>query len=52
MTLIVGPYLLGALAMAGLFVLFGVRAPAERSGGCGTCAGDCGSCALDPEENP
>lgn len=42
----------GALAMAGLFILFGLRAPAERSGGCGSCSGDCGSCPMDHEETP
>lgn len=50
MNLILAQYLLGALAMAGLFVLFGLRAPAEKSGGCGNCAGECGSCSLDSEE--
>lgn len=41
-----------AVAMAGLFVVFGLRAPAERSGGCGSCAGDCGSCVMEDEECP
>ncbi|UCC26141.1 MAG: hypothetical protein JSU98_03360 [Gemmatimonadales bacterium] len=41
---------LGAAAMAGLFVVFGLRAPAEGSGGCGSCAGDCGSCVMEEEE--
>jgi hypothetical protein len=47
MTLVFGEYLVGALAMAGLFILFGLRAPAETSGGCGSCAGECGSCATE-----
>lgn len=47
MSMVFGEYLLGALAMAGLFILFGMRAPAEKSGGCGSCAGECGSCAVD-----
>ena len=41
--------MVGALAMACIFVLFGLRAPAESGGGCGSCAGDCGSCPIDAE---
>ncbi|HSG49658.1 MAG TPA: hypothetical protein VLA43_17685 [Longimicrobiales bacterium] len=47
---ILGQYMVGALAMAALFLLFGLRAPAEKSGGCGNCAGECGSCPVDHEE--
>jgi hypothetical protein len=50
MDLPLGEVLLGAATMAGLFVLFGLRAPAERSGGCGSCAGDCVSCSVDGED--
>jgi hypothetical protein len=46
-----GEYLVGALAMAALFTLFGLRAPAEGSGGCGSCSGECGTCSLDHEEH-
>jgi len=46
---ILGQFLVGGLAMAGLFILFGLQAPAERSGGCGSCGGECGSCSLDAE---
>lgn len=43
--------MIGAFALAILFVLFGVRAPAERGGGCGSCTGECGGggCTLDAE---
>lgn len=51
MSLVFGEYVLGALVMAGLFLVFGLRAPAEKSGGCGNCAGDCGSCSLEREEH-
>ena len=50
MDLPLGEVLLGAATMAGLFVLFGLRAPAERSGGCGSCSGDCASCSVDGED--
>ena len=43
--------LVGAAAMALFFVVFGLRAPAEGQGGCGSCGGDCGSCSLEPEEH-
>ena len=45
-----GEAVVGALAMAGLFMWFGLQAPAEGSGGCGSCSGECGSCPLDDEE--
>ncbi|MDT8340297.1 MAG: hypothetical protein RQ751_02185 [Longimicrobiales bacterium] len=48
--MILGETLLGVVAMAGLFLLFGLRAPVEEGGGCGSCAGDCGSCPRDLEE--
>lgn len=43
--------MIGAFAMAILFVLFGLRAPAEGGGGCGNCTGECGSgsCTLEGE---
>jgi hypothetical protein len=41
---------IGILATAGLFVLFGLRLGGEEGqGGCGGCSGDCGSCTLDEE---
>ncbi len=40
----------GAAAMALLFVIFGIRAPAEGQGGCGSCAGNCDTCTLETEE--
>ena len=41
---------IGILATAGLFVLFGLRMGREDAqGGCGGCSGECGSCTLDEE---